>query len=96
MNTIKRMLGSDHPFGIEAEELWKEYASDSTPEANFVKDLDKLELIIQAIEYENSKNDSVAHKRVLTYFLYSFTNKGREFALRNGSWLVKIKLDILN
>lgn len=56
MNTIKTMLGSDNSFGFEAEELWKEYASDSTPEASFVKDLDKLELIIQAIEYENSKS----------------------------------------
>lgn len=59
MDTIKRMLGSDNSFGMEAEELWKEYASDSTPEANFVKDLDKLELIIQAIEYENSKNAKI-------------------------------------
>ena len=58
MDKIKKMLGSDHQFGIEAEELWKEYASDSTPEASFVKDLDKLELIIQAVEYENSNNTS--------------------------------------
>lgn len=54
MNSIKEMLGSN-PFGQEAVDLWKEYASDSTPEANFVKDLDKLELIIQAVEYEKSK-----------------------------------------
>lgn len=54
MNSIKEMLGSN-PFGHEAVDLWKEYASDSTPEANFVKDLDKLELIIQAVEYEKSK-----------------------------------------
>ena len=59
MNSIKMMLGPDHQFGIEAEDLWKEYASDSTPEANFVKDLDKLELIIQAIEYENSKEQII-------------------------------------
>ena len=56
MESIKLMLGPNHPFGLEAESLWKEYASDSTPEANFVKDLDKLELIIQAVEYEHSKN----------------------------------------
>lgn len=54
MNSIKAMLGSN-PFGEEAVDLWKEYASDSTPEANFVKDLDKLELIIQAVEYEKRK-----------------------------------------
>jgi putative hydrolases of HD superfamily len=53
MNSIKEMLGSN-PFGQEAVNLWKEYASDSTPDANFVKDLDKLELIIQAVEYEKS------------------------------------------
>lgn len=51
MNSIKEMLG-DNALGQEAVDLWKEYASDSTPEANFVKDLDKLELIIQAVEYE--------------------------------------------
>lgn len=54
MNHIKELLGSN-PFGQEAVDLWKEYASDSTPEANFVKDLDKLELIIQAVEYEKRK-----------------------------------------
>ena len=54
MESIKSLLSS-HPFGKEAVNLWKEYASDSTPEANYVKDLDKLELIIQAIEYEKSK-----------------------------------------
>lgn len=59
MKSIKEMLGSN-PFGEEAVALWKEYASDSTPEANFVKDLDKLELIIQAVEYEKSK------KRIIT------------------------------
>lgn len=53
MNSIKEMLGSN-PFGQEAVDLWKEYVSDSTPDANFVKDLDKLELIIQAVEYEKS------------------------------------------
>lgn len=57
MLEIKRILGSN-PFGEEAMELWKEYASDSTPEANFVKDLDKLELIIQAVEYEHSEGIS--------------------------------------
>lgn len=75
MNTIKTMLGSDNSFGFEAEELWKEYASDSTPEANFVKDLDKLELIIQAIEYENSKsannynNNNIILHTTCSYFI---------------------------
>jgi putative hydrolases of HD superfamily len=52
MKTIKEMLG-DNPFGEEAESLWHEYAADETVEANFVKDIDKTELYIQAVQYEN-------------------------------------------
>ena len=52
MEAIRLMLkGND--FADEAVELWKEYASDATPEARFVKDLDKSELIYQVVEYEN-------------------------------------------
>lgn len=54
MAEIKRILGGN-PFGQEAMDLWLEYSADQTDEAHFVKDLDKLELVIQAIEYEKSK-----------------------------------------
>lgn len=37
-------------------ELWEEYESGTTPEAKCVKDLDKLELILQADEYEADQN----------------------------------------
>jgi putative hydrolase of HD superfamily len=40
----------------EVKELWLEYENNSTPEAKFVKDLDKLEMILQAVEYENEQN----------------------------------------
>ena len=73
MNNIKEMLGSN-PFGEEAFNLWKEYASDSTPEAKFVKDLDKLELIIQAIEYEKRKKKEM---RYLIYLLNPIMFRGR-------------------
>lgn len=56
MERIRSILGSN-PFGQEAIDLWKEYASDSTSEAHFVKDLDKLELIIQVVEYEQRTID---------------------------------------
>lgn len=58
MNQIKLILKSNS-FGQEAEDLWKEYSNDSSVDANFVKDLDKLELIVQAVEYEkrNTKNN---------------------------------------
>lgn len=37
-------------------ELWLEYSSGSTKEAKLVKDFDKLELILQAFEYESEQN----------------------------------------
>ena len=37
-------------------ELWQEYCAAQTPEAKYVKDLDKLELILQADEYEATQN----------------------------------------
>lgn len=51
MEDIRGQLGRGR-FGEEALQLWREYAADETPEARFVKDIDKLELIIQAVEYE--------------------------------------------
>ena len=36
--------------------LWREYCAAQTPEAKYVKDLDKLELILQADEYEETQN----------------------------------------
>lgn len=35
-------------------ELWREYDAAATPEARFVKELDKLETVIQAAEYERA------------------------------------------
>lgn len=43
----------DNPFGVEAQELWLEYAADTTKESQFVKDIDKTELYVQVVEYEN-------------------------------------------
>lgn len=52
MTHIRQTLG-DNPFGAEAEALWKEYTEDQTEVAQFVKDLDKTELIVQVVAYEN-------------------------------------------
>jgi putative hydrolase of HD superfamily len=38
--------------GKEILELWKEYEEGVTEEAKLVKDMDKLEMILQALEYE--------------------------------------------
>lgn len=51
MVRIRETLGTN-PFGQELYDLWKEYTENSTPVAQFVKDLDKTELIIQVVEYE--------------------------------------------
>ncbi|CAN1165518.1 5'-deoxynucleotidase HDDC2 [Linum perenne] len=39
----------------EIEQLWKEYEDNSSPEAKLVKDFDKVEMILQALEYENEQ-----------------------------------------
>ncbi|XP_058723011.1 uncharacterized protein LOC131594821 [Vicia villosa] len=39
----------------EIAELWTEYEANSSPEAKFVKDLDKVEMILQALEYEDEQ-----------------------------------------
>ena len=38
--------------GDEIQALWKEYEEGTSNEAKLVKDLDKLEMIMQALEYE--------------------------------------------
>lgn len=52
MQLIRDTLG-DNPFGLEAQQLWLEYAADFTKESQFVKDVDKTELYVQVVEYEN-------------------------------------------
>ncbi|EOY02202.1 PREDICTED: HD domain-containing protein C4G3.17 isoform X2 [Theobroma cacao] len=39
----------------EIQELWAEYESNASLEANLVKDFDKVEMILQALEYEMGK-----------------------------------------
>lgn len=43
--------------GDEVAKLWLEYEEGSTPEARLVKDLDKVEMAIQALEYQNENRD---------------------------------------
>ena len=40
----------------EILELWQEYDRGETPDAKFVKDLDKLEMLLTANEYEQEQN----------------------------------------
>ncbi|XP_010265347.1 PREDICTED: HD domain-containing protein 2-like [Nelumbo nucifera] len=53
----------------EIKELWAEYENNSSIEANLVKDFDKVEMILQALEYE------VDHGKVLDEFFLSTAGK---------------------
>lgn len=52
---IQSMLGEGTPAAKEVAELWHEYEAAQSPEALLVKDFDKLEMIIQAHEYETNQ-----------------------------------------
>ena len=41
--------------GLDMRKIWQEYEDNETLEANFVHDVDKLELVLQMVEYEKRK-----------------------------------------
>mmetsp|Transcript_1828 Transcript_1828/g.5334 ORF Transcript_1828/g.5334 Transcript_1828/m.5334 type:complete len:214 (+) Transcript_1828:144-785(+) len=49
---IRQTIGTDQLAGEEIEQLWHEYEQGTSPAAQLVKDFDKLEMILQAQEYE--------------------------------------------
>ena len=59
MRLIRGMLGDDLG-GDEIEALWQEYEDGVTDEAKLVKDLDKLEMIVQAGEYEREQGKDLS------------------------------------
>ncbi|KAG2702610.1 hypothetical protein I3760_06G098800 [Carya illinoinensis] len=68
LNEMCKVLGG----GMRAEEikeLWREYENNSSLEANLVKDFDKVEMILQALEYETE------HGKVLDEFFLSTAGK---------------------
>lgn len=54
MDGFRESLGNTDTAN-EIVDLWHEYEDAKTPEALFVKDLDKFEMIVQALEYEKCK-----------------------------------------
>lgn len=68
------VVSSGRAYGTASEimALWEEYEAASTPEARFVKQVDKLEMVLQAHEYEREQPgmrlqeffDSVPESRV--------------------------------
>jgi putative hydrolase of HD superfamily len=56
MTTIAGYLMAQQPaMGNHVLGLWQEYEGAATAEAIFVKDIDKLEMILQARQYERAK-----------------------------------------
>jgi putative hydrolases of HD superfamily len=45
--------------GRYVRQLWQEYEDNETAEARFVHDIDKLELLLQMVEYEKSSDGSL-------------------------------------
>ena len=56
MDTITSMLG-DNVASRNIRALWDEYERGETKEAKLVKDFDKVEMIVQAGEYERDQGD---------------------------------------
>ncbi|KAJ2769858.1 hypothetical protein IWQ57_002926, partial [Coemansia nantahalensis] len=54
LRDILATLGSDTAAAREIDALWREYEDNETPEARLVHDLDKCEMLQQALEYEQS------------------------------------------
>lgn len=58
MERLAAMLGDG-----EVLRLWEEYQAAETAEARFVKDLDRLETVLQAAEYEEARGVELAEFR---------------------------------
>jgi len=50
----RRLLGNVHGgiTGTQIREIWQEYEDSKTLESHFVHDIDKMELLLQMVEYE--------------------------------------------
>lgn len=44
---------------MSIRQIWQEYEDSETPESHFVHDVDKIELILQMVEYERAHDTSL-------------------------------------
>ncbi|DBB03901.1 TPA: hypothetical protein ACH3X1_012987 [Trebouxia sp. C0004] len=82
LHKIRDMLGADSAAGQEIEALWQEYEDGNSPEALMVKDFDKLEMILQAQEYEAEQDIDLQD--------FFDSTKGRFTTLLGQSWAKEI------
>jgi len=59
MHTIVHEMLHDSLAAQRIQALWMEYETGETPEAKFVKDLDRIEMALQASEYEQRHGKSL-------------------------------------
>lgn len=64
--TMKDLLSILGDQGEEYFNLWKEYQVRKSEEAKFVKAVDNLEMILQALEYEKEEKD--LNRYIKTFF----------------------------
>lgn len=60
MRRIRDDILAGHELGSEFYDLWLEYDRGETEDAKFVKEIDKLEMIIQADEYEGAQEKDLS------------------------------------
>jgi putative hydrolase of HD superfamily len=71
----KGLLGKVYG-GVNGEEIrrvWREYEDSKTPESIFVHDIDKIELLLQMVEYERSRTDEQGNPLDLDEFTFVAT-----------------------
>lgn len=70
------------PAAELVRELWNEYEAGKTPEAKFVKDVDKIELLLQTAEYEE------LHKKKMSEFFEQ--TEGKFNTELGGAWFAEV------
>ncbi|KAL4583757.1 hypothetical protein LXL04_008340 [Taraxacum kok-saghyz] len=67
----------DATKNVLARELWREYEDNASLEANLVKDFDKVEMILQALEYETCMFWSRKKKeeKLIKFIMVTFLKK---------------------
>ncbi|KAG8699872.1 hypothetical protein FRC09_006320 [Ceratobasidium sp. 395] len=84
----------DTPAAKRIEVLWEEYEAQITPEARFIKDLDRLEMALQASEYERAHAES--SERLQPFFDSSLPKIKHSEVAQWGSDLDKERRDHWN
>lgn len=62
MDAMENICNLIQPRGERMWKLFQEYEAAETPESKFVKDLDRLDLVLQAFEYEKRDNCIMKHQ----------------------------------